>query len=137
MMQSTQLFLKDGIQLNGTTLEMLSAMPIIVNVYRAFDSDATITSGLDGKHSSNSYHYDGDAQDYRVWDVMDTVEKVATEIRNELCRYLDYGGCFDVVVEYRNDEEGNRIPSHIHVEFDRRRYETKRHTDPGYTGGRL
>lgn len=120
-----KLYLKDGVDINGLTLEMVWAIPIIMHCYAAFESDTTITSGLDGTHIPRSYHYDGDALDIRIWDVVDSFEVLAEQIRVELIEQLPFGSCFDVVCSYREDDEGKRVPSHLHIEFDRRRYNEK------------
>jgi hypothetical protein len=120
-----KLRLKEGVDLCGTSAEMLQAMPVVAGVFFALGCDCTVTSGLDGDHSARSYHYDGDAQDYRVWDVMGSFEKVAKQIRQALVLALPFGTYFDVMPEWRTDDDGNRIPSHIHVEFDRRRWDAR------------
>lgn len=94
--------IKPGVKLHPTTVWAV-AMPIIREVYQDFGYVAVITSGIDGKHSTNSLHYSGMAFDFRTRDVkpVDLPHLFAT-----LGQSL--GDNFDVVLE----------KDHIHIEYD-------------------
>jgi hypothetical protein len=79
----------------------------IINKAQPVPYEATVTSGNDGKHSARSFHYNGNALDFRTKDLPRspyavTAHDYAMLIREGLTRD------FDVVVE----------EDHIHVEFD-------------------
>jgi hypothetical protein len=83
----------------------------VVNLYwrKTFGKAPTITSGRDGVHSENSYHY-GTATDFRerAFDVrtFDLTPTEAFQARLVLSRIL--GTAFDVILE----------GTHLHFELD-------------------
>lgn len=93
-------------------------MPQVINLFNALNGasaslkkNITITSGNDGEHKKNSYHYRDLALDVRRWGLEP----------NELDRLMDIlrgvawkniRGYYDVVLE----------SNHIHVEFDLDRF---------------
>lgn len=93
---------KPGVILDSKP-EMEYARRHVARVWQSRGFPLTVTSGLDGRHSAQSKHYVGLAEDYRTRDVPKSmVEQMASEIRAVLGR--DY----DVVVE----------SDHLHVEYD-------------------
>ena len=79
--------------------------------YAAEPQRLVITSANDGEHSDGSLHYEDDALDFRVW-MLDDHEKTADRLQDRL------GPQFDVIAEWREGQNGEWIPSHIHVEYD-------------------
>ncbi|MCS3827449.1 hypothetical protein GGP85_002919 [Salinibacter ruber] len=71
-------------------------------LYEPTEQALVITSAADGKHSTGSLHYSGEALDLRIWN-LPTPAQVAERLQQEL------GPDYDVV-----HHEG----SHIHVEYD-------------------
>ena len=84
---------------------------ILWRVWSDFGHGApTITSGADGKHGINSYHYKGLAWDVRVWGFSQTgAETVARRLQDEL---RGINPAFDVVYGDAAHKD------HIHVEYD-------------------
>jgi hypothetical protein len=79
------------------------ARDVVARVWRRFGYVLTVTSGLDGSHSSQSQHYAGLAEDYRTRDVDGiNLTLMVAEVRSILGR--DY----DVILE----------SDHLHVEYD-------------------
>ena len=96
--------LKSGVQWTRMAPAMEHAWDVCERVTREVcDRDAIITSARDGRHSANSFHYEGRALDLRTRDL--TVTKVA-EYHGALV--LALGPDYDVVTER----------DHIHLEFD-------------------
>ena len=99
---STVFAVKPGVILESKP-EMEYARRLIARVWESRGFNLTITSGVDGRHSAQSKHYAGLAEDYRTRDVpVLAVSQMADEIRAVLGR--DY----DVVIE----------SDHLHVEYD-------------------
>lgn len=99
--------LKAGASLENVSWRMFWAAIVADGIYRAAGSEATITSGSDGKHSARSKHYAEnnesgmvEALDFRTWGV--DADSIAGKMRSKL------GENYDVVVE----------SDHIHVEYD-------------------
>lgn len=118
-METINFSIKKDVDVNGTSIEMLSAWPIVALAYKALECSCVITSGFDGKHMEGSYHYTGDANDFRIWGLEEIVDDLANIVAEELSKSLEYGAYFDVVVSRGKDGK----PRNLHVEFDRRRYE--------------
>lgn len=97
---------KEGINVCGIRPELLLGLTVCSGVYDRFGLSCTITSVVDGKHSTASLHYGGQAADLRIWGVGDA-EVLAREIREDLGNSPDY----DVVVE----------KDHIHFEYQPKR----------------
>ena len=95
----------DSVDPANLSTQCLLAIVVVEQVLADYDSNLTITSLNDAKHSETSLHYRGDAFDVRVWDVPDMTKDVAEDIRDCLNRH------WDVVVE----------EDHIHVEYQPRR----------------
>lgn len=95
--------LKPGVDVRGIQPEILLACQIAEACYRRHGYPFTITSVVDGRHSTNSLHYEGQAVDLRVWPVPEEKRQaLADEIGAALGRQ------FDVVFE----------GDHIHCEWD-------------------
>lgn len=94
-------YIKPGVRVRGLSNEILLAIMIADSVYRETENSMTITSLTDGKHSTGSRHYTGDAVDLRL--PMPTVrQQVMTQLQKAL------GSDYDVVLE----------SDHIHIEYD-------------------
>ena len=93
---------KGAARVHGIRPELVLSAIIINQVYRDNASDPMITSGVDGKHSRGSLHYQGSALDFRTHDLLPSVQKkILDEIKQRL------GDDFDVVLE----------KDHLHVEW--------------------
>lgn len=96
--------IKPGVQLNGIRPEIVAAIPVVQSVYAQQGYLLTITSGVEGKHSSKkSLHYKGLALDFRT-------RHVPSAQRPALHRALKsaLGSQYDVILH----------ASHLHVEWD-------------------
>jgi len=104
--------IKHNVQCAGLHPDLVEAMMKVAVLYDNLGIKgvrACVTSVMDGRHSSNSLHYQGKAFDVRTWadtrgNQMSVNEKeaIANKVRDIL------GGDFDVVVE----------STHIHIELD-------------------
>lgn len=109
--------MKAGVIIDGLHPIMFAAWVEVVSCFAHFDKPCIVTSGLDGKHSKNSLHYEGLALDFRTRHLTPTER---AQIRGMIKRKLDtlaeeYNATspnapvrFDVVLER----------THIHVEAD-------------------
>ncbi|WP_346856591.1 hypothetical protein [uncultured Draconibacterium sp.] len=96
---------RKGIRMKLTpSKEIQHAMAVADNLSRSVaGKEAVVTSILDGKHSKESKHYDGNAFDLRTYIyTTEQINDLIELLRNELGR--DY----DVVLE----------GDHIHIEYD-------------------
>lgn len=99
--------IKSGVKLHPSTAWAVG-MSIIREVYKDFGYVAVITSGIDGKHRTDSLHYSGNAFDFRTNSVSRSdLHQLVHTIQDAL------GDNFDVLLEH----EG-RANEHLHVEFD-------------------
>lgn len=83
--------------------QMILAVIRINEIYSTLGVDCWITSGSDGKHKIGSFHYNGDALDFRTFILsllqqQDLLDKVTSALGPE----------FDVILE----------KDHLHVEYD-------------------
>lgn len=99
---------KKSVRVRGASTEILLAVMAADVVWRNHGQRLVVTSLTDGDHSEGSRHHCGDGVDLRTRYFADQeeIERVAQELRESLTD--DY----DVVVE----------ATHIHVEYDPRRY---------------
>lgn len=95
------MMLKAGVRLLGIRPEMVVAIMVAQEVYRANGADLAVTSVIDGTHSRASKHYTGCGVDLRTRHLQDPA-KVHRELKDAL------GEDFDVILE----------DDHIHVEYD-------------------
>ena len=79
----------DSINPRGLSTEALLGIIITEGVLAEFDSDLTITSLNDGKHSKTSRHYAGDAWDVRTWDIKGKEEIVCHKLREALGKHYN------------------------------------------------
>jgi hypothetical protein len=96
--------LKQGVKQLGIRTEIILAVLIASEVYKAFEVDFVITSITDGKHSQqHSLHYSGNAVDIRIKNIPNKkmIDDIFLEIRRRLTK--DY----QVVLE----------TTHIHIEY--------------------
>lgn len=99
------MFLKENVKVQGFRPEALIAVMVAKSVYQEEGIPFTITSMLDGKHSSTSLHYAGCAFDIRTRIIPEDKQPIiANKIRERLT--VDY----DVVLE----------KTHIHIEYQPR-----------------
>lgn len=103
--------LKEGVRMKGIKPEMAIAVPIIAGVWETFGrNELVITSARDGRHSTNSLHYQGYAFDLRIWGFKpEELDKVVTALQIAFNgRAGNSSGEWDIVLE----------KTHIHLEFD-------------------
>ena len=90
---------------------MVFGHTIVAELYRHHGHGWIITSINDGYHSHTSFHYSGNAIDYRTKHIpRDKVEDLAKDIKEAL------GVDFDVILESLNETN-----EHLHVEYQPRR----------------
>ena len=87
---------------------------VLMRVWSDFGhGQPVITSGNDGKHGVDSYHYKNLAWDLRIWGMSETeAEQVANALRREL------GGLHHAFQVVYGDAKHK---DHIHVEYDLKR----------------
>jgi hypothetical protein len=96
------------VRVHGLGTEALFAMVVARDVCETFGYDCEITSVVEGKHSTKSLHYTGDAFDFNIRQMEPGVaEKVCALLRE----WLYIVGDYDVILE----------ATHIHVEYQPRR----------------
>ena len=97
--------LKDNtVKVGGTQPEILIAIMVAQEVFRAYDYAFIITSVTDGEHGYNSKHYDGDAVDIRTRHIKspEDLSAIVKDIANRL------GEEYDVILH----------STHLHIEYD-------------------
>jgi hypothetical protein len=102
---------KKGVKISGITKECIMGIQKAATIYEdKFDREMVVTSVLDGKHKSNSKHYDGDAFDLRTWETDTCGVQMTPHTKQYLASLLgnSLGDNWDVVVE----------KTHIHCEYD-------------------
>lgn len=105
------MLLKTGVSVKGLQAEILLAIIIVNDVCKAHGIEPTITSLTDGKHSDTSYHYQGDAVDFRTKDIPNAIIPIIIDqIRLRLTPE------YDVL-----HESVNTPNQHLHIEYNRRR----------------
>ena len=103
-----QIDVKPGVFLKVITDHFIAVCQIVWEEAQKQGAIPTLTAGADGAHMAGSYHYVGEAWDWRTWSMKDPA-MFFTGIKNRL-QFLD--AAFDVVWEGSGDQP------HIHVEFD-------------------
>ena len=94
--------IKPGAVIDGLDARMLPGLIAAASIYGGLHQHLVITSGLDGKHSPNSLHYEGLAVDLRTRFFAPGVsQRVADQLNEDL-------EDFDVIFE----------KDHIHMEYD-------------------
>jgi hypothetical protein len=93
---------KNGAEIAGITPEALLIIIVADGCFRLSGEDCIVTSVTDGKHSSGSRHYSGNAVDFRLPSYATSALAIVNRMRS--CFDEDY----DVVIE----------SDHIHVEYD-------------------
>jgi hypothetical protein len=95
--------IKTGVKMVDISPQITLAVTVAGSIYAEYNCDCVITSLTDGKHSTNSLHYQGDAVDLRI-------RNLPKEARLPLSDKLRFalGENYDVVLE----------SDHIHVEYD-------------------
>jgi hypothetical protein len=97
--------LKQGVRLRDLSPQMALAAAIVASCYGDFD--CTITSANDSKHSARSYHYKGNALDFRTKDYAGDKAALERRVREAL------GAEFDAILEALGQDN-----EHLHVEYD-------------------
>ena len=97
--------IKSGVKFEGLHAIWSIAYPIVLYTYRNVvpGIDPVITSGSDGKHKTNSFHYSGKALDFRTKNIPEHKLQVLLPILRQ-----NLGENFDVVWE----------TDHLHIEYD-------------------
>jgi hypothetical protein len=95
--------LKPGVMVAGVQPEIMLGIMAAHTVYEGLGVELVITSVLDGKHSSRSLHYKGQAIDIRTREMTHNTAKRACELIKKALP-----DDFDVVLE----------KDHIHLEYD-------------------
>lgn len=95
---------KSGCDINNITTEMLLALYTVSRIYNNYGLNVTVTSGRDGKHMTGSKHYEGNALDFRTYNVPKHIMQL---IYSAISFSLSARG-YDVVLE----------SDHLHVEFN-------------------
>ena len=97
--------IKAGVKLDKLQPQMALVLIQVERVWNMHGLEATLTSGNDGKHRTNSLHYQGLALDFRTRDLTDSkAQFFAEQVADAL------GSEFDIVLEFN--------PRHLHAEFD-------------------
>lgn len=97
---------------NKNALEpvMMLALSRVEKIYNEFGYSAVVTSTNDSFHKKGSLHYVGLAVDIRIRHIQqDLVQEINRLIKEKL---TSYSNSFQVILE----------PDHIHIEYDRRKY---------------
>ena len=95
--------IKDGVILSGLDMSMRKVLIGADHIWNSLGQELVVTSGLDGVHSSSSYHYYGRALDFRISYFSNDERKLAAIMLRH-----DLGDDYDVVLH----------STHIHVEYD-------------------
>ena len=98
--------LKPGVKIVGINPELIMGLMAAQKVFDALGIDMVVTSVMDGKHSSTSLHYAGNAADIRISNIP---TKLVTQVSTHIASALPND--FDVILE----------TDHIHLEFQPRR----------------
>jgi hypothetical protein len=94
--------IKKGVRIFGQRPEMLKVDLVVTGVFQEYGYDAIQTGGVEGKHSRESFHYNGLASDYRTRHV---AAELLKDMRDKIAARLPDD--FDVILE----------SDHIHIEF--------------------
>lgn len=94
-----------NVHLHGVQPVMFFAAGVINEIFKKYNSDCFITSGMEGKHSQSSRHYTGNALDFRT---MHLSTGVAAAIQQDVREAL--GAEFFCQIE--------STPPHMHVQFN-------------------
>jgi len=99
---------KPGVFIKVINDHFIAVCQIVWEEYQKQGAIPTLTAGADGAHMAGSYHYVGEAWDWRTWNLKDAAT-IFSNIRNRL-EFLD--PAFDTVWE------GEGAQPHIHTEYD-------------------
>lgn len=97
------LSIKSGVRTHGLTTPIVLAVVVAEGVYRELGHDLVLTAGIDGKHSTSSKHYSGNAVDLRSRILPEGVAAKAVALLKDRL-----GNDYDVIHE----------TDHIHIEHD-------------------
>lgn len=97
------MILKPGVKIEGARPELIIGLMVADTVYARYNTELVVTSIMEGRHMTNSKHYDGLAADLRIKNVLAVRHmELLGALKNSL------GWDFDVVLE----------SDHIHIEYD-------------------
>lgn len=99
---------KKGVRLHGVIPQMFFAAQVYEELWNKNDYPAGITAGIEGKHTRDSEHWEGNALDFRTW--LDATGKQMPEpVKKSLAKEL----------QARLEEEFVVIAEvdHIHVHY--------------------
>lgn len=108
------IFLKTGVQIAGIKIEMQDALTVLEPLFRVISSGSplVITSGTEGDHGDQSYHYNGLALDLRSKH-LDLIDKEAfTRAMRVVLRSI-HPAYFAFLEAEGTDNE------HFHIEFNK------------------
>lgn len=100
--------IKKGVRLQGVCPQMFWAATVIKDLWGEHNYPFCITSGIDGKHSATSDHWQGHALDFRTWKDLtgqQIPDETKTVLKLELQRQL--GEEYYVLME----------KDHVHVSY--------------------
>ena len=116
---------KPGVRLD-TRKPILHAVDHLVDeaTQEVFGRDSIVTSTNDGRHSPNSLHYEDYAQDLRVNDRPANLhERYAATVRQKVKGWNDdLAPYWDIIYEPDRHPDAAIDTSHVHMEFDIRRW---------------
>lgn len=104
------LVFKPGVDFSGLSQEIVEAVWQASTHFAAMNLDMIVTSGRDGKHKPTSYHYSGDAVDFRSKHVP---RSKVVHLRDAIAKHV--GPRYDVLLENLGGEQ-----EHYHMEYNRR-----------------
>lgn len=99
---------KPGVFLKVINDHFWAVCQVVFEEYQKQGVIPTLTAGADGTHMPGSYHYVGEAWDWRTWSLKDP-NAVFFKIRDRL-KFIDQA--YDTVWE------GDTAQPHIHTEYD-------------------
>jgi len=103
--------IKPGVRLKEINDHLVTVCRIVAEVEASYNVIPTITSGCDGAHMPGSYHFDGEAWDFRTRDLLDPWT-VASMVRDRL---KGISKAYDVVYGDKDHID------HIHIEWDKKK----------------
>ena len=100
--------LKPGVRVAGLRPEILLAVTAAEGIWRHYNGEAVITSGVEGRHRRGSAHFTGRAVDLRTKNIAEgNRPRAAAKLKEAL------GAEYDVI------HEAIGTPGeHVHVEYD-------------------
>ena len=102
---------KEGVVFKAFLPQVLGMLNALNKLSGSMRVNIVVTSGNDGKHSKESYHYKNLAIDIRIWGLSaEQIDNVMDKLQG--LAFMGHTGYYDVVLE----------KDHIHAEFDENRW---------------